>query len=199
LCAYHAALAEEVGSEAVASGDHLKRRNPPHRVPVVAESEPLELGARPPASPSAVRPALALTAAEEVETIRRVLLEAATSTTRETWASCSCPECGKSFRQEISVPDHGARIKAVETLLREGLGRPAQAEEVAAPKLPTNAEEVLRMSWNDQLHLAALLCAHEIESVLAQGGREALRQRLAEFSDALRQVLSETLAELAHA
>ena len=65
----------------------------------------------------------------EVETIRRVLLEAATSTTRETWATCTCPECGKSFRQEISVPDHGARIKAVETLLREGLGRVGEAEQ----------------------------------------------------------------------
>ena len=66
-----------------------------------------------------MRPALALTAAEEVETIRRVLLEAATSTTRQTWATCTCPECGKGFRQEISVPDHGARIKAVETLLEK--------------------------------------------------------------------------------
>jgi hypothetical protein len=86
------------------------------------------------ARPSAVRPALALTAAEEVETIRRVLLEAATNTTRESWATCSCPECGKSFRQEISVPDHGARIKAVETLLREGLGRVGEAE-VAEPRM----------------------------------------------------------------
>ena len=79
-------------------------------------------------SPSAVRPALALTAAEEVETIRRVLREAATSTSRQSWATCTCPECGNGFRQEISVPDHGARIKAVETLLREGLGRVGEAE-----------------------------------------------------------------------
>ena len=92
-------------------------------MPVTVESEPLEPNASRQSSPSAVRPALALTAAEEVETIRRVLLEAATSTTRETWATCTCPECGKGFRQEISVPDHGARIKAVEALLREGLGR----------------------------------------------------------------------------
>jgi hypothetical protein len=57
-----------------------------------------------------------------------VLLEAATSTTRESWATCTCPECGKGFgfRQEISVPDHGARIRAVETLLREGLGGSAR-------------------------------------------------------------------------
>ncbi len=95
---------------------------------MVAESEPLELNATPPGARSGVRPALAHTAAEEVETIRRVLLEAATSTTRETWVTCTCPECGKGFRQEISVPDHGARIKAVETLLREGLGRVGKAE-----------------------------------------------------------------------
>ena len=69
-----------------------------------------------------------------METIRRVLLEAATSTTRETWATCSRPECGKSFRQEISVPDHGARIKAVETLLREGLGRVGETE-LVEPKV----------------------------------------------------------------
>ena len=108
----------------------------------MAESEPLELSAAPPGAPSGVRPALALTAAEEVETIRRVLLEAATSTTRESWATCTCPECGKGFRQEISVPDDGARIKAVETLLREGLGRVGEAG-LVDPKVPQSvrAEE----------------------------------------------------------
>jgi hypothetical protein len=50
------------------------------RLPVLVESEPLELNTSSPSLPSAIRPALALTAAEEVETIRRVLLEAATST-----------------------------------------------------------------------------------------------------------------------
>lgn len=104
FCAYHAALADQLGSDVVTNGDQLKRRNAWQREPVIAESEPLELPTRMPGSPSAVRPALALTAAEEVETIRRVLLEAATSTTRETWATCTCPECGKSFRQEITVP-----------------------------------------------------------------------------------------------
>ena len=48
----------------------------------MAETEPLELTSHTSARPSAVRPALALTAAEEVETIRRVLLEAATNTTQ---------------------------------------------------------------------------------------------------------------------
>jgi hypothetical protein len=80
-----------------------------------------------------------------------VLLEAATSTTRETWATCTCPECGKGFRQEISVPDRGARIKAVETLLREGLGRVGEAD-VIEPKMPTSVDEVKNLSW-DELNL----------------------------------------------
>ena len=44
-----------------------------------------------------------------------------------------------------------------------------------------------------------MLFADEIESVLTQGGREALRERLAEFSDTQRQVLHEALVELAAA
>ena len=120
FCAYHAALAAELGSDPVETGQQTKRRNARQRVPVIAESEPLVLTSTSPGAPSGVRPALALTAAEEVETIRRVLLEAATSTTRETWATCTCPECGKGFRQEITVPDHGARIKAVETCCARG-------------------------------------------------------------------------------
>ena len=60
------------------------------------------------------------------------------ATTRETWATCTCPDCGKGFRHEISVPDHGARIKAVETLLREGFGRVGEVE-VPEPQMPTLA------------------------------------------------------------
>jgi hypothetical protein len=84
-------------------------------------------------------------------------------------------------------------------LLREGLGRPAQAEEVVGPKPPANADAVARMSWDDAQHLATVLFADEIENVLTQGGREAVCERLAAFSDAQRQVLSEALAEFARA
>jgi hypothetical protein len=97
----------------------------------------------------------------------------------------------------VQIPDVRARVGAIEVLLREGLGRPAQAEETTSPKLPENVDAVARMSWNDMQHLAVLLCAGEIESVLTQGGREAVRERLAEFSDSERQLLSGTLAELA--
>ncbi len=168
FCAYHAAMADQLGAETVVNGDQQKRRNARQRVPVVAESEPLELNATPPGVPAGVRPALALTAAEEVETIRRVLLEAATSTTRETWVTCSCPECGKSFRQEISVPDHGARIKAIETLLREGLGRVGEAE-LVEPKMPTTVDEVKDLSMDELALVIAMSCANEIRAVVDQG------------------------------
>ena len=81
-------MAEELGYDFVANGGQTKRQSARQREPVIAESEPLELspGAFP-AAPSGVRQALALAVAEEVETIRRGLLEAATSTTRERWAT----------------------------------------------------------------------------------------------------------------
>jgi hypothetical protein len=160
---------------------------------VAAESEPLELNSTP-LNASGVPPALALTAAEEVETIRRVLLEAATSTTRETWATCTCPECGKSFRQEISVPDHGARIKAVETLLREGLGRVGEAE-VVQPKMPTTADEVKNLSWDELTLVIALSHTMEIRAVL-DDGEETLHSAIRSWAPDERETLARALAKV---
>jgi hypothetical protein len=195
FCAYHAAMVEQRGQDVTMNGDQTKRRNARHRAPVVAGSEPLELTATPLGAPSGVRPALALTAAEEVETIRRVLLEAATSTTRETWATSTCPECGKGFRQEISVPDHGARIKAVETLLREGLGRVGEAE-VVEPKIPSSAEVVKNLSWDDLNYVFALCYASEMRAVVDDGGDSALRSKLETWEPEVRAMLARALAEL---
>lgn len=194
LCTHHARLAVELGQDAVADGGYSKRRNARSRVPVVAESEPFELSSGSDGMPSGVRPALALTAAEEVETIRRVLLEAATGTTRETWATCTCPECGKGFRQEISVPDHGARIKAVETLLREGLGRVGEAE-VIEPKMPTSVDEVKTLTW-DELSLVFIIShANEIRAVVDRGD-DALRSELEGWEPDARAALTRALAEV---
>jgi hypothetical protein len=142
-----------------------------------------------------VRPALALAAAEEVETIRRVLLEAATSTTRETWATCTCPECGKGFRQEISVPDHGARIQAVETLLREGLGRVGEAE-VTEPRMPTSVADVEALSWSEMKFIFAISYAQAISAFVDQG-EEALRSELAQWEPEARATVAQELAEVA--
>ena len=160
-----------------------------------AESEPLALAVRTSGRPSSVRPALALAAAEEVETIRRVLLEAATSTTRETWATCTCPECGKGFRQEISVPDHGARIKAVETLLREGLGRVGEAD-VAEPRMPTSVAEVEALSWSEMKFIFAISYAQAISAFVGQG-EAALRSEIERWEPEARASVARALADVA--
>src|SRR5262245_6334636 len=152
---------------------------------VAAETEPLEPVSSASRLPSSVRPALALTAAEEVETIRRVLLEAATNTTRESWATCTCPECGKSFRQEIAVPDHGARIKAVETLLREGLGRVGESAATPAVTLPRDQAEAEKLTWSQMQALAEI---HE---------PDLIRTEVATLTAAQRDVLRDALAATA--
>jgi hypothetical protein len=195
LCVHHAGLAEELGRKTVLNGGHAKRRNARARTPVVAETEPLEPASSTSRLPSSVRPALALTAAEEVETIRRVLIEAATNTTRESWATCSCPECGKSFRQEISVPDHGARIKAVETLLREGLGRVGEAE-IREPHMPSTADELEAMSWADMKLVFAVTYAQAIRAVVDQG-EDALRTELERWEPEAREAVATALARVA--
>jgi hypothetical protein len=161
LCAHHSQLAEELGGESVVNGDHTKRRNARERVPVIAESEPFELAARSSSSPSPVRPALALPAAEEVETMRRVLLEAATSTTRETWATCSCPECGKGFRQEISVPITGLGSRPSRRCFARGSGGVGGAD-VVEPTMRTSVDEVKDLSWDELNLVFAMSYASEI-------------------------------------
>jgi hypothetical protein len=144
-------------------------------------------------SPAGVRPALAQVAADELATITAVLFDAATNTTRSVWTTPACPECGTQFRQEVHVPDHKARVAAVEVLLREGLGRPAQAEEPKAPRLPETAAGIESMSWQDMKALAATLLVDRLDAIRRQGGEQLLRDRLAELSDDERRVLCEAL------
>ncbi len=195
FCAYHAALADEAGDAVVANGDHTKKRNARQREPVIAESEPLELSPTASKPPSAVRPALALTAVEELETIRAVLLEAATSTTRESWARCTCLECGRGFRQEISVPDHGARIKAIETSLREGLGRVGEAE-VVEPKVPQSVEELRNLSTAELELMVALGYTAQIRAIVDDGD-DALRLEVERWEPDARAAVARALAEVA--
>ena len=195
LCDHHARLAAEFGRETVVNGDHTKKRSARKRAPVIAEAEPVELTSHSSGRPSSVRPALALAAAEEVETIRRVLLDAATNTSRESWATCTCPECGKGFRQEISVPDHGARIKAVETLLREGLGRVGEAE-VAEPRMPTTVAEVEALSWSEMKFIFAISYAQAIQAFVDDGD-EALRTEVERWEPEAREAVGRALAEVA--
>jgi hypothetical protein len=198
-CRHHEQLAAELGEDAVRSGHYPRRRNPHVETPVTIEQTMTTVATNGAITPAEVRPLLAKATADSLDEIQAALLDAAVGATRENWTTFTCPDCGKKHRAQVQVPDVRARVGAIEVLLREGLGRPAQAEEITSPKLPASINGVARMSWDDTQHLATVLFADEIESVLTRGGRKALRERLAAFSDVQRQVLGEALAELAAA
>ena len=83
----------------------------------------------------------------------------------------------------------------IEVLLREGLGRPAQAEEATAPRLPASVEAVSAMGWAELQHLFAAIYVDEIAAVHMDGGDAVVREKLAGLSAVQRQVLREALAE----
>jgi hypothetical protein len=82
------------------------------------------------ADPTTVRPLFAAAAAENVDQLTAALLEAAGSAVKPVWLTVECATCGERSRIEAPVPDVRARVAAIELLLREGLGRPATADEV---------------------------------------------------------------------
>jgi hypothetical protein len=145
--------------------------------------------------PATVRPRLAEAAAEGLEGIRKTLLDAATGAVRDHWITFECGECGSRKRVEVLVPDVRARVAAIELLLREGLGRPPQAEEVPVAQLPTNVCAVTKMSWDELQILGATLFADEIASILRGEGDATLRERLTSLSARQRAVLREAMGE----
>jgi hypothetical protein len=199
LCVHHAKLAATLGDEVV-------RQGPPRRQTARTASEPLVVamndepdvmetsGGNGVIDPATVRPRLAEAAAEGLEEIRKTLLDAATGAVRDHWVTFECSDCGKRKRVEVPVPDVRARVAAIELLLREGLGRPPQAEEVPAPRMPSTAAAVTAMSWNELQILGATIFAEEIAAV-AEGGDGLLRERLASLGPDQRRVLREALAE----
>lgn len=91
------------------------------------------------------------------------------------------------------MPDVRSRVAAIELLLREGLGRPAQAEEPAIAQLPANAEAVKQMSWSDLQAVFALQFADDIATVASREARSVIRERLAGIGKEGRCVLREAL------
>jgi hypothetical protein len=151
------------------------------------------------ADPVTVRPRLAQAAAEGLEGIRKTLLDAATGAVRDHWITFECGECGSRKRVEIPVPDVRARVAAIELLLREGLGRPPQAEETRVPRIPESAEAVEKMSWDEMEVLFAAIYVDEIAAINDGGGERLVREKLAGLSDAQRRILRRALAEPAFA
>ena len=145
--------------------------------------------------PANVRPMLAEAAAENAEQLKASLLEAAGSAVHQVWVTVECSNCGERSRVEAPVPDVRARVAAIELLLREGLGRPPQAEETPAPRLPSSAEAVEKMSWAEMKAVFAALFVIEIDELARSGGTTLVRDRVARLSEDVRNALREALAE----
>ena len=197
FCSHHLALAEDIGQERVRCGDHPRRRKSTTTEPVVAEVETAPVSGNGNADPAQVRPRLAEAAAGALDDISSALLDAALGSVRPVWVTHSCRECGQKERIEVQVPDVRSRVAAIELLLREGLGRPPQAEEAASPRLPRTADAVEKLGWDDLNAIFAAHFASEIEAVTERGGEAAVRERVAALDDDQRQLLREALDRVA--
>jgi hypothetical protein len=191
FCSHHASLAVEVGEERVRSGDVPRTRKASTAEPLVAEVETPSV-TRNGADPAQVRPRLAEAAAASLDDIQAALLDAALGATREMWVTTECSGCGKKQRVDVRVPDVRSRVAAIELLLREGLGRPPQAEEAASPRLPKSAEAIEKLSWTDLQLVFATEFAGEIAAV-SENGDALLRERVAALDDGQRRLLREAL------
>jgi hypothetical protein len=164
--------------------------------PLVAEVETSLASANGHADPAQVRPRLAEAAAASLDDIQAALLDAALGATREMWVTMACSGCGKKQRVEVKIPDVRSRVAAIELLLREGLGRPPQADEAASPRLPRTAEAVEKLSWNDMKLIFATQFASEIAAV-TKDEDALLRERVASLDEDQRHLLREALEEVA--
>jgi hypothetical protein len=93
----------------------------------------------------------------------------------------------------VNVPDVRSRVAAIELLLREGLGRPAQAEEPHNAVLPATGAAVKQMSWSDLQTVFAVEFADEIARVDAGDADVVIHERLAVIGREGRRVLRAAL------
>jgi hypothetical protein len=197
FCSHHATMVEEIGEQRVRNGDHPRRRKSTMTEPLVAEVESTHASGNGHPDPAQVRPRLAEAAAASLDDIQAALLDAALGATREMWVTTSCSGCGKKQRVEVKIPDVRSRVAAIELLLREGFGRPPQAEEAASPRLPRTAEAVEKLSWDDMQLIFASQFAREVAAVTENGGDALLRERVAALDVDQRRLLREALGEVA--
>ena len=195
-CSHHT---EQFGPEALPR--KTAPRNAPKKRIAVAVVEPTPEIALVEASgngasgdPTAIRPALAQLAADNLTDIQRALLDAALSATTTKWATVMCSGCQAKSRVELPVPDVRARLQAIEMLLAQGIGRAPTAPEVMTSILPRTAAEVEKMSWRDMQAVFAALYVDEIAAVQRDGGTALVREKLAGLSEGGRRVLREALA-----
>lgn len=112
------------------------------------------------------------------------------------WLTVECAACGERARIEAPIPDVRARVAAIELLLREGLGRPATAEDVPSPRLPASVAAVQEMAWEEMQALFAATYVDEIAAAERSGSQTAFRTKLASLSESERHALRDALDEL---
>jgi hypothetical protein len=198
FCTHHTQLLETVDAESLRQGRIPRKRTlkDPRLRLIMEQSEPsiTEAGTGVAiADPATVRPSLAIAAAENVEALKESLLQAAAAATKPTWITVECSGCGERSRIEAPVPDVRARVAAIELLLREGLGRPATAEDVQSPQLPTNVAAVREMGWDEIQALFAAIYLDEITVAQRDGSETVLRAKVASLSEGERHALREAL------
>jgi hypothetical protein len=199
FCVHHARTAESRGADAVKQG--LPRRRAARAVSeplIIAMDEETEVAETTAGNdvidPATVRPRLAKAAAEGVEGIRKTLLDAATGAVRDHWVTFEMRRLRHAQAGRGSCPRRSSSRGRDRALAPRGLGRPPQAEETPAPRLPTSAAAVTQMGLDELQILGATLFAEQIVSVAA-GGDGLLRQRLASLGPDERRILREALAE----
>ena len=97
-----------------------------------------------------------------------------------------------NFSLMSSRPRSRRTNQAVETLLREGLGRVGEAE-VVEPKIPRSTAEVQALGWNELSLIFATTYAPAIREVVDHGD-EALRAELERWEPENRAALARALA-----
>jgi hypothetical protein len=170
FCVHHAKLLATVDAETLRRGRTPKPRatkGPTLRVIADVMSDDATtttVTGNANADPAVVRPSFAAAAAENVDQLTASLLEAAGSAVKPVWLTVECAACGERARIEAPIPDVRARVAAIELLLREGLGRPATAEEVPGPRLPASVAAVKEMGWDEM----QTLCRQRVVVAVAQ-------------------------------
>jgi len=202
FCAHHTKLLATTDAETMRRGRTPKpRATRKEMVRVVTESTVDEgmtttIVANASADPATVRPTFATAAAANVNQLTTSLLEAAGSAVKPVWLTVECAACGERARIEAPIPDVRSRVAAIELLLREGLGRPAIAEEVPSPRLPANAAAVKEMGWDEMQALFAATYVEEIAAAERSGSAAVLRAKLAALSNGERRALQDALDQL---
>jgi hypothetical protein len=87
-------------------------------------------------------------------------------------------------------------VAAIELLLREGLGRPPQAEESRVSRVPDSVDAIEKMPWDEMQALFVAIFVDEIAAIQDRGGEQLVREKLAVLSPAQRNILRRELAKV---